>query len=89
MKTEQFAITGYLVFYRTYSRQRQESWQDVTKRCIEGLKRTGNLSKEQLKLMTQQMLSKRAMPSGRWLWVGGTPWLDKPENVYGGYNCSV
>lgn len=89
MNPEQFAITGYLVFYRTYSRKRQESWQDVTKRCIEGLKRTGNLSKEQLKLMTQQMLSKRAMPSGRWLWVGGTAWLDKPENVYGGYNCSA
>lgn len=89
MKIEQFAITGYLVFYRTYSRQRQESWQDVTKRCVDGLKQTGNLSKEQIKLITQQMMAKQAMPSGRWLWVGGTPWLDKPENVYGGYNCSA
>ena len=89
MKIEEFAITGYLVFYRTYSRQREESWQDVTKRCVDALKHIGNLSKDQVKLITHQMLSKCAMPSGRWLWVGGTPWLDKPENVYGGYNCSA
>ena len=28
------------------------------------------------------------MPSGRWLWVGGTEWIEKPENFSGAYNCS-
>ena len=33
-------------------------------------------------------LEQKALPSGRWLWVGGTDWIDKPENVSGAYNCT-
>ncbi|NER79428.1 MAG: ribonucleoside-triphosphate reductase, adenosylcobalamin-dependent, partial [Leptolyngbya sp. SIO1D8] len=30
----------------------------------------------------------KALPSGRWLWVGGTAWSKKPENFSGAYNCT-
>jgi ribonucleotide reductase class II len=30
----------------------------------------------------------KALPSGRWLWVGGTAWIEKPENFSGAYNCT-
>lgn len=30
----------------------------------------------------------KAMPSGRWLWVGGTDWITKPKNFSGAYNCT-
>jgi hypothetical protein len=33
-------------------------------------------------------LEQKALPSGRWLWVGGTKWIEKPENVSGAYNCT-
>ena len=29
----------------------------------------------------------KVFPSGRWMWVGGTDWIDQPDNVYGAYNC--
>lgn len=32
--------------------------------------------------------SLRCLPSGRWLWVGGTTWISKPENFSGSYNCT-
>ena len=28
------------------------------------------------------------MPSGRWLWVGGTPWIWRSPNYSGAYNCT-
>jgi ribonucleotide reductase class II len=30
----------------------------------------------------------KAMPSGRWLWVGGSQWLEQPQNFSGAYNCT-
>ncbi|NJL87755.1 MAG: ribonucleoside-triphosphate reductase, adenosylcobalamin-dependent, partial [Leptolyngbyaceae cyanobacterium SM1_1_3] len=30
----------------------------------------------------------KALPSGRWLWVGGTDWSQQPENFSGAYNCT-
>ena len=34
------------------------------------------------------MSEKKVWPSGRWLWIGGTDWIKKPENYPGAYNCS-
>ena len=31
---------------------------------------------------------KKALPSGRWLWIGGTRWIEQPENFSGSYNCT-
>ena len=30
----------------------------------------------------------KSLPSGRWMWVGGTDWLTKPKNFSGAYNCT-
>jgi ribonucleotide reductase class II len=79
------------VFYRTYSRKTttgRESWAEVSDRTIEGLRELGKLNAEEVDLlhrMQQRMLS---LPSGRWLWIGGTDWIARPENFSGGYNCT-
>ena len=31
----------------------------------------------------------KSLVSGRWLWVGNTVWVKKPENYFGAYNCSA
>lgn len=79
------------VFYRTYSRKGaagRESWQQVTERTVGGLARLGKLTEEEAQLVRQQQELVRCLPSGRWLWVGGTPWIEQPENFSGAYNCT-
>ena len=79
------------VFYRTYSRKTsagRESWSQVGDRNLEGLRRLGNLSDQEVALMARMQAEKKALPSGRWLWIGGTPWIEKPENFSGSYNCT-
>ena len=79
------------VFYRTYSRKTplgRESWAQVSARNLEGLRQLGNLSEDELKLMAQMQEEKKALPSGRWLWIGGTDWINKDKNFSGAYNCT-
>nr|WP_320675489.1 ribonucleoside-triphosphate reductase, adenosylcobalamin-dependent [Prochlorococcus sp. MIT 1341] len=79
------------VFYRTYSRRLtsgRESWDEVGLRNLEGLRKLGNLSEEEISLMARMQSEKKALPSGRWLWIGGTPWIGKEENFSGAYNCT-
>jgi ribonucleotide reductase class II len=79
------------VFYRTYSRKRpegRESWREVTDRTVNGLVVLGKLTEAETRLIRQQQEHLRCLPSGRWLWVGGTPWIEKPENFSGAYNCT-
>lgn len=79
------------VFYRTYSRrdgQTNETWADVVDRCSKGLSKLGKLEPGEAALVRSQMEQFRALPSGRWLWVGGTPWLQKQANFSGAYNCT-
>ena len=80
------------LFYRSYSRRQEdgsrESWAIVTDRCVGGLVKLGGLSPDEEMLIAQEMMAQRAMPSGRWLWVGGTDWSEQLENVFGSYNCS-
>ena len=86
------APSAYPVFYRTYSRQTpsgRESWEEVCKRTLDGLVKLGNLTEEEAALIDEGQRSLKSLSSGRWLWVGGTPWIEQPENYYGGYNCSV
>ena len=80
------------VFYRTYSRKvpsGRESWQEVSKRNLGGLEKLGNLNKAELDLMARMQQEKKALPSGRWLWIGGTDWIEKEKNVAGAYNCTA
>lgn len=79
------------VFYRTYSRRTEggkEDWGDVVERCVSGLSEVGKFTPEEENLVREQMVNLHSLPSGRWLWVGGTDWITKPKNYSGAYNCT-
>ncbi len=79
------------VFYRTYSRRTangRESWQEVCERSLSGLRRLGRLDAEEVELMRRMHMQQKALPSGRWLWIGGTDWIENPQNFSGAYNCT-
>ena len=79
------------VFYRTYSRRLtkgRESWSEVGERNRSGLLKLGSLNAEEMALLARMQAEKKALPSGRWQWIGGTPWIEKPENFSGAYNCT-
>lgn len=79
------------VFYRTYSRRTEggkEDWGDVVERCVSGLSEVGKFTPEEENLVREQMANLHSLPSGRWLWVGGTDWITKPKNYSGAYNCT-
>ena len=79
------------VFYRTYSRRTsagKESWSDVVERCVTGLTEVGKFTPEEAELVRTQMANLHSLPSGRWLWVGGTPWVKEQKNFSGAYNCT-
>ena len=78
------------VFYRTYSRKGsmgRESWREVVERNLRGLTAIGKLTTQEQALLRTMQLEQMALPSGRWLWVGGTNWIERPENFSGAYNC--
>ncbi len=79
------------VFYRTYSRKTasgRESWRQVAERNLEGLHKLGHLNDSELELLRRMQLEQKALPSGRWLWIGGTEWIERQENFSGAYNCT-
>ncbi len=80
------------VFYRTYSRKigetRRESWQEVSQRTLQGLADLGQFSAQERSLIEKMQQTMRCLPSGRWLWVGGTEWIKNPQNFSGAYNCT-
>ena len=79
------------VFFRTYSRRTgegRESWEQVCDRTIEGLVNLGKLTPQEQELLERTMRSLKSLPSGRWLWVGGTEWLEAQKNFSGAYNCT-
>ncbi|WP_199192000.1 ribonucleoside-triphosphate reductase, adenosylcobalamin-dependent [Chlorogloea sp. CCALA 695] len=90
-KFPESAPAGEAVFYRTYSRRQstgRESWQQVGDRILEGLVSLGKLTPSQAALTAKMQQQLKSLSSGRWLWVGGTQWLEKPENFSGAYNCT-
>lgn len=79
------------VYYRTYSRfdnGTRESWGDTCARVVDGIAELGNFTEEEKALVYRYVRSQKCLPSGRWLWIGGTEWIKQPANFYGGYNCS-
>ncbi|MEB3269590.1 MAG: ribonucleoside-triphosphate reductase, adenosylcobalamin-dependent, partial [Leptolyngbya sp.] len=88
------ATTAYPVFYRTYSRKdatvdgERETWQQVCDRTLGGLVELGQLTEAERDLIARMQQQVKALPSGRWLWVGGTDWSKRPENCSGAYNCT-
>jgi ribonucleotide reductase, class II len=85
------APAAYPVFFRTYSRflnGGRENWQQVCTRTLRGLVKLGNLDAEEAAIIDRMQRQVKALPSGRWLWVGGSEWLERPENFSGAYNCT-
>ncbi|MEM1250870.1 MAG: ribonucleoside-triphosphate reductase, adenosylcobalamin-dependent [Cyanobacteria bacterium P01_H01_bin.21] len=86
------APAAYPVFYRTYSRRlddgQRESWYDVCDRTLEGLTELGKLTADEKSLVQRMQRELKALPSGRWLWVGGTEWSKQQKNFSGAYNCT-
>lgn len=91
----QFPVTAPAadpVFYRTYSRRTdkdvREQWEDTVCRTIPALAKLGGFTPEEEALILLAALEHKVFPSGRWLWVGGTEWIEQPENFSGAYNCT-
>ena len=79
------------VFYRTYSRMSdngRETYEQVTDRTMRGITELGKLTEKEAALVREMQERQQVLPSGRWLWTGGTPWLEKPANYSGSYNCT-
>ncbi|MEG4321701.1 MULTISPECIES: ribonucleoside-triphosphate reductase, adenosylcobalamin-dependent [unclassified Microcoleus] len=79
------------VFFRTYSRRTEtgrETWAEVCDRTVKGLQKLGNLTSEETQLLHRMQNELKTLASGRWLWVGGSKWIEQPENFSGAYNCS-
>lgn len=82
------------VFYRTYSRRGEkaenlrETWDEVCDRTLSGIIRLGKLTATEADLLGRMQRQIKSLPSGRWLWVGGTEWVERPENFSGAYNCT-
>ncbi len=82
------------VFYRTYSRRGEkaeglrETWDEVCDRTLRGIIELGNLTPDEADLLRRMQKEVKSLPSGRWLWVGGTEWAARPENFSGAYNCT-
>lgn len=82
--------TGAPTFFRTYSRRKdegRESYLDVCLRTTRGLLELGQFTDEETELVLSMMRELKVLPSGRWMWIGGTEWIKKPENFYSAYNC--
>jgi len=80
------------VFFRTYSRRTdaglRENWSQVCDRTLQGLIELGKLTHEEAVILDKMQRTMKCLPSGRWLWVGGTNWLSKAKNYSGAYNCT-
>ena len=62
------------VFFRTYSRRTsegRETWKQVCDRTTKGFVKLGQLTPQEAALVERTMQEIKALPSGRWLWVGG------------------
>lgn len=95
LKTSDFsdcAPAANPVFYRTYSRQKsdgtRESFAEVSQRVVDGLSELGLFNAEEERLVKELIEQKKMLPSGRWLWVGGTDWIQDQKNFSGAYNCT-
>ncbi len=96
-QTSQFpesAPAANSVFYRTYSRRGEktenlrETWDEVCDRTLQGIIELGKLTPEQADILSRMQRQIKSLPSGRWLWVGGTDWIAKQDNFSGAYNCT-
>ena len=70
------------IFYRTYSRlteEGRENYQQVTDRTVAAIAELGRFTEEETALVRQMQENRQVLPSGRWLWTGGTEWLKEQK----------
>ena len=60
----------------------------MAERNLEGLRRLGDLDGAEVSLLRRMQQQQKALPSGRWLWIGGTEWIEQQQNFSGAYNCT-
>lgn len=91
---EQNAPLSELQRLRSYSRLengKRESWDETCDRTLYsphlGLKVLGKFTDEEMALIDEMQRSRKAFGSFRWLWIGGTEWVENPANYSGGFNC--
>ena len=79
------------VFYRSYSRRKQdgvrENFKEAISRTINAIADIGNFTQEQRELALEMAQNQHCFPSGRSLWVAGTDWSNRNSNFPGFYNC--
>lgn len=83
--------TANPTFFRTYSRRKQsgrESFKEVQTRCVDGLSKLGKFTAQEQELVNKMMGQLKVLPSGRWMWIGGTPWSENAKNFPSAYNCT-
>jgi intein/homing endonuclease len=87
----QFAPSAHAVFYRSYSRRKEdgsrENFAESITRTINAIAKVGKFTSSQTALALEMALKQHCFPSGRALWVAGTEWSEKPDNFPGYYNC--
>jgi ribonucleotide reductase, class II len=79
------------IFYRTYSRMTddgRETFEQVTERTITDIAKLGRFTEEETELVRKMQEQCKVLPSGRWLWTGGTEWIQQQKNFSGAYNCT-
>lgn len=84
--------TGLPTFLGFYSRRKsngeKETWEEACDRFLQGLRDLGDFSKEEFSLISKYARTAKSLPSGRWMWTGGSSWLNEKKNVFGAYNCT-
>ena len=75
-------------YRRRIANNKRETWHELCIRTIDGLAKLGKFTEEEKSLVFNLQSQLKSLASGRWLWVGGTDWVDKPENFAGAYNCT-
>lgn len=73
---------GYIVYKRTYSRQRQdnnfEEWEETIQRCINGAQKIGaDYTKEESERLFDYIFNLKCNFAGRSLWQLGTPHIER------------
>lgn len=79
------------VQYRSYSRLKEdglkESWAETCLRTVNGIAELGRFTDAERASVLAGALEMTTLPSGRSLWVAGTPYAKQLKNVMSNYNC--
>ena len=68
--------------------QGRETFEQVTDRTVSDISKLGKFTEEETRLVRKMQEQCKVLPSGRWLWTGGTEWIQQQKNFSGAYNCT-